>query len=78
MNTVRLAAKPLSSTEQDHPRMLSRIIILAVAFTVLVLVNRFLSIPYWGELVATAVVVGVMTYGLGRVDGRKPSDPASG
>ncbi|CAM5671822.1 hypothetical protein SAVIM338S_07051 [Streptomyces avidinii] len=57
--------------------MLSRIIIVIVAFTVLVLVNHFLIDPYWGELVATAVIAGAVTYALGKVDGRKPSDPAT-
>ncbi|MGW6937636.1 hypothetical protein ACWGF3_01245 [Streptomyces xanthophaeus] len=54
--------------------MLPRIIIIAVAFTVLVLVNRFLIDPYWGELVATAVVAGAMTYVLGKVDARKEAE----
>ncbi|WP_327257170.1 hypothetical protein [Streptomyces sp. NBC_01244] len=57
--------------------MLSRIVIVAVAFAVLALVNHFLIGPYWGELVATAVVAGVMTYALGKVEGRKSSDPAA-
>ncbi|MGW7412716.1 hypothetical protein [Streptomyces sp. NPDC054863] len=51
--------------------MVSRIITVAVAFTVLVLADRFLIGPYWGELLATAVVAGAMTYALGRIDKHK-------
>ncbi|MFD8950051.1 hypothetical protein [Streptomyces xanthophaeus] len=54
--------------------MLPRIITIAVSFTVLVLVNRFLIDQYWGELVATAVVAGAMTYALGKVDARKETE----
>lgn len=54
--------------------MLPRIIIIAVSFAVLVLVNKFLIGPNWGELVATGVIAGAMTYALGKVDGRRDTE----
>ncbi|MFD4240894.1 hypothetical protein ACFWP3_04720 [Streptomyces sp. NPDC058525] len=55
--------------------MLPRIIIVAVSFAILVIVNRFLISPYWGELVATAVIAGAMTYALGKVGTRENAEP---
>ncbi|MFD3555640.1 hypothetical protein ACFWWA_26620 [Streptomyces goshikiensis] len=56
--------------------MLSRILTFGAAFMILVVVNKYLIGPLWGELVFTAVIAGGATYLLGRLErGARTSHP---